>query len=93
MGAPGASWDPIVLLALLSLIVLQFHLSTKELHSTQIQYGCFIDAQPPIHNAFIHLLESFLSRSIACCQGVTDTHTSTHKSKHTSLYLCPSGVH
>ena len=51
----------------------------------QIQYGCFIDA--PIHNLFIHLLESFLCRSIGGCQGVSLslTHTHTHTHTHRSL--------
>lgn len=67
---PGAPWVPIVFLALIRLIVLQLHVSTQEPPSSQIQYGCFIGAWPLIHNVFIHLLESFLSGRIACCQRV-----------------------
>lgn len=48
------------------------------LESVQIQYSRFIDAQPLIRNACIHLLESFLSGSLLPgCHKHTQTHTCT----------------
>lgn len=39
---------------------------SKIISAPQILYGYFSDA-PKIHNAWIHLLESFLSQKISCC--------------------------
>lgn len=76
-----ASFNPIVLCSL---------------ESARKQQSRFIDAQPLIRNACIHLLESILSGSLLPgCHKYTHTHTvrsrhshaSTHKFKH--LVLIP----
>lgn len=69
---PGRSVAPA------GLIVLQLHVSTKEPRSG-VRFAFGIDGWPPIHNLFIHLLESLLSKRVCCCNDDAPTRTHTRK--------------